>query len=73
MTAALGNVASAAVASLDVDHAAQAQPSRRRRKSIIPQPADLKIAWLTDVSGALLFYTVYNRTGKGQEICVFFF
>jgi hypothetical protein len=63
MTAALGNVASAAVASLDVDHAAQAQPSKRRRKSIIPQPTDLKIPRLTDVIGAFLFYAVDSRTG----------
>jgi len=64
VTAALAHVASAAVASLDdADHTAKAQLSKRRRKSIIPQPTDLKIPRLTDVSGAFLFYAVYSQTG----------
>ena len=73
MTAALANAASAAVASLDsVAHTARVKLSKHGRKSYIPHPTDLKIPRLTDVNGAFLFYAFCNRTGRGQETCVFF-
>lgn len=62
--AALAHAAGAAVASLDkAHHPVEAQPSKRGRELIIPQPTDLRIPRLTDVSGAFLFYAFYNWTG----------